>query len=159
VHPVEGVDLLQELLRDCHEGRALLDRDLLERERLVRLREAVLVGRAPEALEVMDVVDDRDASAEELDRDRGEGVREIVAVMRSGRNSLPAARRPSTGSEPRFHQRSKSSSPEPYQPLSVLPWWAKPRRIRRHAVRNAAAYLSARMQGCRWRKRTRIRGS
>jgi hypothetical protein len=53
---------------------------LLERERLVRLREAVLVGRPPEALEVMDVVDDWDAAGEELERDRGQRVREVVAV-------------------------------------------------------------------------------
>src|SRR5918995_1862791 len=70
------------------EGEAL-DHELLKRERLVRLREAVLVGRPPEALEVMDVVDDWDAAGEELERDRGQGVREVVAVDEVGAK-LPA---------------------------------------------------------------------
>jgi hypothetical protein len=85
---IARVDLLQEFLRDCHQRGALLDRELLERERVVRLREAVLVGRPPEALEVMDVVDDRDAAGEELERDRGQGVGEVVAVDEVGAKLL-----------------------------------------------------------------------
>jgi hypothetical protein len=88
LHVVAGVDLLQELLRDCHQRGALLDRELLECERLVRLRKAVLVGRPPEALEVMDVVDDRDSPGKELERDHGQGVREVVAVDEVGAKLL-----------------------------------------------------------------------
>jgi hypothetical protein len=53
---------------------------LLESERLTRLRETVLVRCPPKTLEIVDVVDDRDTTGEELERDHGEGVREVVAV-------------------------------------------------------------------------------
>jgi hypothetical protein len=53
-------------------------------------------------------VDDRHESVEDLERDRGQGVRQVVAVDEVGAklsDRLP-----------------KSSSPEPYHPLRVLPW-------------------------------------
>ena len=43
----------------------MLDRELLESEGLPRLWEAVLVGRPTQALEIVDVVDDRNAAGDE----------------------------------------------------------------------------------------------
>ena len=81
---VAAADLLQELIRDRDQGGASLDRELLQRERLDRLWEAVLVGRSPEALEIVDVVNHRHTPGEELKCDRGQGVGEVVAVDEVG---------------------------------------------------------------------------
>ncbi len=82
--PIAGADRFQQLVRDGHQRRALLDGKALERERVGRLREAVLVRRSSEALQVVDVVDDRHAVGEELQRDRRQGVRQVVAVNEVG---------------------------------------------------------------------------
>jgi hypothetical protein len=81
---VAAPDLLQKLIRDRHQCGALLDRESLERERLGRLGTAVLVGRSPEALEIVDVVDDRYAAGKELESDHGQRVREVMAVDEVG---------------------------------------------------------------------------
>jgi hypothetical protein len=82
------MDLLQELLRDRHQRRASLDHQSLKCQWLARLRKAMLVRGPPEALKIMDVVDDRYVAGEKLERDRGQGVREVVAVDEVGSKLL-----------------------------------------------------------------------
>ena len=62
----------------------MLDRELLESEGLPRLREAVLVGRPTQALEIVDVVNDGNAAGKELEGDRSQGVRKVVTVDEVG---------------------------------------------------------------------------
>src|SRR5919109_4535333 len=73
-------DGAEQLLGHRDQAGAPLDRLLLEPQRVVRFREAVLVRRPAQALEIVDVVDDRNTTVDDAQRGDRELVREVMAV-------------------------------------------------------------------------------